>query len=134
MRTLLIEDDLTATFLTKRLFHHEALTGDLTTFDLPVEALAFIHAQVAAHTPPDIILLDLNMPVLSGWDVLDALEPLQEHLLGHCLVYVLTSSLATSDMARAKTYPLVAGFIHKPLDRHELQVIQDHLRAKQVSE
>lgn len=134
MRTLLIEDDLTATFLTKRLFHHEALAEELTTFESPVEALAFIQAQVTARTPPNVILLDLNMPVLSGWDVLDALAPVQAHLLGHCLVYVLTSSLATSDMARAKTYPLVAGFIHKPLDRHELQAIQDRVRGQQVRE
>ena len=133
MHTLLIEDDLTATFLTKRLFHHEAVPGELTTFDSPVAALAFIRAQVTAHTPPDVILLDLNMPVLNGWDVLAHLEPLQEHLLGHCLVYILTSSLATSDMARAQAYPLVAGFIHKPLDRHELHAIQDRVRAKQVS-
>lgn len=133
MHTLLLEDDLTATFLTKRLFHHEAVPGALTTFESPVEGLAFIQAQVAAHTPPDVILLDLNMPVLSGWDVLDALGPLQEHLLGHCLVYVLTSSLATSDMALAETYPLVAGFIHKPLDRQELQAIQARVREQQTT-
>lgn len=133
MHTLLIEDDLTATFLTKRLFHHEAVPGELTTFESPVAALAFIQAQVAAHTPPDVILLDLNMPLLSGWQVLDALAPVQEHLLGHCLVYVLTSSLATSDMTRAQTYPLVAGFIHKPLDRLELHAIQERVREQQAT-
>jgi CheY-like chemotaxis protein len=133
MHTLLIEDDATAIFLTKRLFHHEAVPGELTAFDSPVTALAFIRAQVAAHTPPDVILLDLNMPVLSGWDLLDALAPLQEQLLGRCLVYVLTSSLAKSDMARAQTYPLVAGFIHKPLNRHELQTIQARVHAKPAS-
>jgi CheY-like chemotaxis protein len=132
MHTLLIEDDLTATFLTKRLFHHEAVPGELTTFESPVEGLAFIRAQAAGQAPPDLILLDLNMPVLSGWDVLDALQPLHEQLLGHCLVYILTSSLATSDMARAQAYPLVAGFIHKPLDRNELQAIQDRVRAQQT--
>ncbi|RZK16013.1 MAG: response regulator [Hymenobacter sp.] len=133
MHTLLIEDDLTATFLTKRLFHREAVPGALTTFDSPVAALAFIRAQVAAHAPPNVILLDLDMPVLSGWDVLAALELLHEHLRDHCLVYVLTSSLSTSDMARAQTYPLVTGFIHKPLDCHELQAIQARVRAKQVT-
>lgn len=124
MHTLLIENEHIAAFLTKRLFHHAAVPGELKTFYSPVVAPAFIRSQVAAHAPPDVILLELNMPVLSGWDVLAALEPIHEQLLSHCLVYMLTFSLSTSDMARAQTHPLVAGFIHKPLDRHELQLVR----------
>jgi len=131
MHTLLIEDDPTAVFLTKRLFHHEGMPGELTAFLSPVAGLNFIREQVTAGTPPDVILLDLNMPVLNGWDVLAALEPLQAHLLGRCLVYVLTSSLATSDMMRAEAIPLVTGFIHKPLDRNELHAILTQVREKQ---
>lgn len=130
MHTLLIEDDPTAVFLTKRLFHHEGMPGELTTFLSPVAGLNFIREQVAAGAPPEVILLDLNMPILSGWDVLAALEPLHEHLLGRCLVYILTSSLATSDMLRAEASPLVTGFIHKPLDRNELQAIRAQVHDK----
>jgi CheY-like chemotaxis protein len=123
MHTLLLEDDPTAVFLAKRLFHHEGIPGELTAFVSPVAGLNFIREQVAAGAPPDVILLDLNMPVLSGWDVLAALEPLHEQLLGRCRVYVLTSSLATGDMLRAEASPLVTGFIHKPLDRNGLHTI-----------
>ena len=132
MQTILIEDDPTALFLTKRVFHHEAVPGKLTAFLSPVEGLAFIQEQVQAETPPEVILLDLNIPLLSGWDILAALEPLRERLMGRCLVYVLTSSLAASDIARAEACPLVAGFIHKPLDRHELQAIQAQVRKNKL--
>jgi CheY-like chemotaxis protein len=130
MQTLLIEDDPTAVFLTERLFHHAGMPGELTCFLSPVKALDFIRAQVAMGPPPQVILLDLNMPVLNGWEVLAALEPLHEHLVGRCLVYILTSSLATSDMARADANPLITGFIHKPLDKQELQAIQAELQEK----
>lgn len=64
------------------------------------------------------------MPLMSGWDVLEALQPLQPHLLGCCAVYILTSSLAPADTNRAREYPLVAGLLHKPLDQDKIQAIQ----------
>jgi len=133
MKTLLIEDDPTAVFLTKRLFHHEGMPDELTAFLSPQKGLDFIRAQLAAGLPPEVILLDLNMPILNGWDVLAALEPLQEHLLGRCLVYILTSSLATTDLARAEAHPLVTGFIHKPLKRDELLAIQTQVQESHLN-
>jgi CheY-like chemotaxis protein len=40
------------------------------------------------------MLLDLNMPLMSGWDVLDAPKPLEWYLLGQCAICILTSSVA----------------------------------------
>ncbi|MEJ7663145.1 MAG: hypothetical protein WKG07_28185 [Hymenobacter sp.] len=76
---------------------------------------------------PHVVLLDLNMPLLSGWDVLEALKPLEARLLGRCVVYVLTSSLAPADAARARQYPLVAGFLDKPLNGAKIQAMQARL-------
>lgn len=124
MRTVLIDDDATGVFLTKRLFQREGLDEALTTFVSPVEAVAFLREQAVGGTLPQVILLDLNMPLMSGWDVLEALQPLQPHLLGRCAVYILTSSLAPADRNRAREYPLVAGLLHKPLDQDKIQAIQ----------
>lgn len=130
MHTLLVDDDPTVIFLVKRLFQHEGLPNALTTFLSPVEALTFLRQQAPLGSLPQVILLDLNMPILNGWEFLEALEPLKEQLRDHCLVYILTSSLAPSDMNRAKCNPLVAGLLHKPLDRHEIQAIQARISAQ----
>lgn len=127
MRTVLIDDNATGVFLTTRLFQREGLGKDLTTFVSPVEAVAFLRKQALAGTAPQVILLDLNMPGMSGWDVLEALQPVQQHLLGHCAVYILTSSLAPADKARAREYPLVVELLHKPLDQAKIQAIQAHV-------
>ncbi|MVN78006.1 response regulator [Hymenobacter sp. HMF4947] len=127
MQTILIDDDPTGVFLVKRLFQRAGLPDCLTTFLLPAEALAFLQ-QAPTEALPEVILLDLNMPLLSGWDVLEALKPQQEELKQRCSIYILTSSLAPADVARAKDNPLVVALLHKPLDYQKIQDIQARLR------
>ncbi|TGE16276.1 response regulator [Hymenobacter elongatus] len=125
MDTLIIDDNPTGIFLTTRLLRRDGQPADvITSFVSPVEAVAFFRQQGPTDALPHVVLLDLNMPLLSGWDVLDALQPLEAHLLGRCVFYVLTSSLAPADQARARQYPLVAGVLHKPLDGMTIQAIQ----------
>lgn len=124
MQTLLIDDDATMVFLTQRLFQRAGLDQTLTCFLSPVEAVAFLQQQALSDSSPYTILLDLNMPLMSGWDVLEALKPLEPHLLGRCVVYILTSSVAPADTSRAGEYALVAGLLHKPLRQDELHLLQ----------
>lgn len=126
MQTLLIDDDPTIVFFTERLFQRAGLADDLTSFQSPIEALSFLKEQVRTGPPPQVILLDLNMPLMSGWDVLEALKPLEADLVGRCSVYILTSSLAPADRARSQQYPLVVRLLHKPFDQTELLAIQAH--------
>ena len=127
MHTLLVDDDPITTFLTERVLRHEGLSDTAASFQSPTEALAFLLRQIPAGLVPQVILLDLNMPLISGWDFLDLLKSYELQLQGHCIVYLLTSSMAPSDEIRAKDYPLVAGILHKPLNKHQIQQIRDHV-------
>ncbi len=128
MDTLIIDDDPTGIFLTTRLLRREGQPADvITSFVSPVEAVAFFQRQGPTGPLPHVVLLDLNMPLLSGWGVLDALKPLEAHLLGRCVVYVLTSSLAPAEAVHARQYPLVAGVLHKPLDGMKIRAMQARL-------
>ena len=131
MKTLLIDDDPTIAFFTERLFQRAGLADSLTCFQSPIDAIAYLEQQVRNGTPPQVILLDLNMPLMSGWDVLEALKPLEADLLGRCAVYILTSSLAPFDTARVKQYPLVGRLLHKPFNQTELQVIQEQAAQRE---
>lgn len=128
MRILLIDDDFISIFLTEKLLQREAFSEQITSFQLPQEALAYIQDRLPDNVP-EVILLDLNMPLMSGWDFLNALRPHEAALTGRCVIYILTSSLAPADKIRARDYSLVAGVIHKPLDRAKIQAIRAQTSA-----
>jgi CheY-like chemotaxis protein len=123
MNILLIDDNSTSVFLTEMLLKREGFAHTVRSFLAAEEALLYLKNLLPTQAP-EVIFLDLNMPVMDGWDFLDALEPYTQELVTRCRIYILTSSLAPHDALKAKEYPLVSGLIHKPVDSQMLQVIR----------
>ncbi|MBD2769077.1 response regulator [Hymenobacter sp. BT664] len=128
MDVLLIDDDSIGVFLTERLLKREGFTKNIASYSSAEAALSFLQQAEPDHLP-QVIFLDLNMPVMDGWDFLEALKPQEEQLLGRCFIYILTSSLAHSDAERIVDFPLVAGLIHKPLDSRQIQAVRTQVEA-----
>lgn len=131
MDTLLIDDDSIGLFLTERLLKREAFSEDIASFSGAEDALAFIRDVPAGV--PRVIFLDLNMPVMDGWEFLEALRPLEDQLRGRCHIFILTSSLAQSDTVRVQEFPLVSGLIHKPIDSAQIQAVRAQLAGAPAS-
>ena len=126
--TFLIDDDPISALLTEHVLRLQNFSQDITTFHQAEAALTYLLDNLAGALPA-VILLDLNMPVVSGWDFLNALKPYQ-HLLPTTLkIFILTSSLDTEDQQKSKEYSLVSGFIQKPLDAEDIQLIKDALAS-----
>ncbi|ALW84859.1 hypothetical protein AUC43_07015 [Hymenobacter sedentarius] len=128
MDVLLIDDDTIGVFLTERLLKREGFTDSIASLPSAEEALAFLQ-NAEPHQLPHVIFLDLNMPLMDGWEFLEALRPLENRLLGRCHIYILTSSLAHTDLARIKQFPLVDGLINKPLDAAQIQAVRAQVDA-----
>ncbi|MBF9237091.1 response regulator [Hymenobacter sp. BT683] len=126
MKTYLIDDDNLAIYLTEQLLRSQGFSDCICTFLSAEQALDTLVTEDKG-APPQVVFLDLNMPVMDGWEFLDALAPYEEQLRGNCQIYILTSSLALTDLEKSKHYDLVAGLIHKPLDSEEIRAIQSKL-------
>ena len=94
-------------------------------FDNSYEALKeFQHPD---FTLPDLILLDINMPGMDGWEFLTALSLHRPNLKKETCIYIVTSSIAECDREKALALPYVSGFISKPLSVAKLKEIGEKL-------
>lgn len=129
MDILLIDDNSTSVFLTEMLLKREGFSNNIRSFLAAREALGYIQQHLPDRVPA-VIFLDLNMPVMDGWEFLEALKPHEQQLAQRCHIYVLTSSLAASDAQRAKDYALVSGLIHKPVDSQMIKLIRTEMSER----
>lgn len=80
---------------------------------------AIIYLQNSANTKPDIILLDINMPEMNGWEFLDVyIKENNENNLAH--IFMLSSSINQADFDKAKKYQEVVDYIVKPFSKDKL--------------
>ena len=116
---LIVDDDAINIFLIKQLLKKFTHAIQAVSYTDPVEALSYIKGNVFAGESIDLLLLDINMPLLKGWDLLSELRINGKSVLTRTKVYMLSSSLHKADQELAQKYDEVSGFISKPLS-HEL--------------
>lgn len=111
MKIFLIDDNTIDLLISRKLLqkHNSALT--IIEFDRAQDAVNAL--QNVTEVPPDLVLLDLNMPGMNGWEFLEAVK--QQNCQPK-RVFILTSSLDERDKSMASEYPSVKGYITKPLN------------------
>lgn len=73
------------------------------------------HLKSNPDVPIDLIFLDIRMPVMGGFEVLEAMATMGAERFKNTRIYVLSSTLDDRDLQRAKETPLVTDFIGKPM-------------------
>jgi two-component system, chemotaxis family, chemotaxis protein CheY len=106
----------------KRTFHD----AGIETFALPREGLGFIQNNISSLKTHLVLFLDINMPVLTGWDFLEHYENFGEEIKKRISIYMLSSSINPRDRDKAKKYGCIKGFVSKPLTTEAILIIAEN--------
>lgn len=69
---------------------------------------------------PDAIYLDIEMPIMNGWEFMDEFLKLPEDIRSKINIFIVTSSISNDDKDKAASYPEIKKYITKPLDAEKL--------------
>ena len=108
----IIDDDPIFVRVVQKMIELVEFCNEVKVFPNGKEARNHI-SDLEAERLPDIIFLDLNMPVMNGWEFLESLTEMPPHQTP--LVYVVSSTIDPEEKERARSYPMVLDFIEKPL-------------------
>jgi CheY-like chemotaxis protein len=123
---LLVDDDPITNFLNQRLLEELALTDKLLVALNGKDAMALIEENCAATIGcPALILLDVNMPVMNGFDFLAAYEQMVAASQSSVII-MLSTSLHPRDVQRVEALN-IAGFLNKPLTKEKVSdILEKH--------
>ena len=123
---LLVDDDATTNFLNQTLIKRMGVAEHLHTAENGAEALQTLHLACAPASAscPDLILLDMKMPVMNGIEFLEAYAQLPLAKQRGVIIVMLTTSILPRDLERVQQLP-VAGVLNKPLTKEKLQAVVD---------
>lgn len=79
---------------------------------------------------PDVILVDINMPEMNGFELMEELQQLSSSFTKKAHIYMVTSSLFESDRKRAETFSVLTGFMEKPIGASDAEKIIANLKSQ----
>ena len=122
----IIDDDDVYINLIKKIIDVKNLSENLLVFKNGQEAMDYfkpIMENESEEDFPEIILLDLNMPVMDGWKFLNEFTQIKTHSKIKTTLYIVSSSINPSDVAKAKSYSLVTDYLIKPVNLDQFEAL-----------
>ena len=113
-----IDDDKIFHFIIQKLLDRKQITPNIQFFENGMDALEGLKERLATSEPaPDLILLDINMPILDGWQFLEEYQQLTHQIEHKPEIYLISSSDSVVDTDKAQEFAhIVKDYLLKPMN------------------
>jgi len=128
-KVLIIDDDNINNFLCERIIKLANFSEEVNTFINSDSAMEFL--KLNADNPsdlPEIIFLDINMPIKTGWDFLNEFDVIKNDFKKEMKIFMLSSSVYEEDVKKARSYATVTDYITKPLSLETLKKLEIQIK------
>jgi len=127
---LVIDDDDINIFIIKKIVEKTGYNIEMSAKSNGKQAVDYLSDLISTNqTLPDLILIDINMPVMNGWEFVEAYQTMG--ITKTVDLYILSSSVYENDIEKTKSYKIVKGFISKPLSMERLVELIKQLHLTQ---
>jgi CheY-like chemotaxis protein len=124
----IIDDDQIYQLVMKRTIEQSGLVKDVLQFYDGEEAIDYFRKnQQSPEALPELILLDINMPYMDGWQFLDEFIKIPFKDNYKRIIYIVSSSSTTEDLNKAKEYEVVSGYHIKPITKDMFEQMMQSL-------
>lgn len=124
----IIDDDKTFQFIMKHNIKATKLVNNIVAFENGKEAIEYLESIIdTTEKIPDMILLDLSMPVMDGWSFLEYYFLLKPRFNKNVPIYIVSSSINPVDFQKAKSISTVTDYILKPVSKDTLVKIIENI-------
>ena len=131
LRILLVDDDEITNFLSTEVLQFHFQNAEISVVMNGEEAMQHLFGQLKLNAPlPDVMLVDINMPYMDGWEFLEILEVSNKEEFSGIAIFMYTSSVYFEDINRGKNNSLLKNILTKPLDENSIKEIREAIPSK----
>ncbi len=123
---MVIDDDPICNLLTTRVIEKANIDSKIQVFDNPLEALKRLERDSVSM--PNMIFLDLNMPVLHGWDFVNLFLEIDSRKTKNVSLVILSASSNQTDLDKAVEVGCIQKYITKPLKTEDVRNLYNHIK------
>lgn len=124
----LIDDDSIFIYGTKRIMKEINFCEELIVFNNGQDALeGLLKISERKERFPEVIFLDLNMPIMNGWEFMDEFIKIPNNNFEKPIIYIISSSVDPRDLEKVKNYQSVGNYILKPITSNDLENVLKNL-------